>query len=98
MRIRILAPDRTEVFSEYFALDAKTRIDTVTSFDTSSAAGLSLTLSSDQYAFYRNTAYAPFLPEGGYIVGSDRKALAGISRKGDIYVMDPNFHLSYTTL
>lgn len=98
MRLRVIAPDRSEVFSEYFVLAPDTRIEIVSSFDITSATGIALTFSSDQYSFYRNAPDAPFIPEGGYIAGSDRRAVAGVSRKGDIYILNPDFHLSYSSL
>jgi len=45
----------------------------------------------------KNTLSSPDLPDGGYIIDSNHKALAGISKTGDIYLMNPAYRLIYTT-
>ena len=49
------------------------------------------------FSFVKNDISTPALQQGGYIVNAEYKAIAGISVQGDIYILDPQYLLSYSS-
>jgi len=96
LQIQILSSNDKVVFSERIHTAATSTLEETSSFDSVTGTGI-FVLPNTGFSFTKNTLSSPDLPDGGYIIDSDHKALAGISKTGDIYLMNSSYTLSYTT-
>lgn len=71
-------------------------MEQVSNFDLLSTNGLMI-LPSPGFMFAKNTLSSPSIPEGGYVTDSNYKAIAGIAKSGDVYILENNYSLAYST-
>ncbi len=45
----------------------------------------------------RNGPNAASLPSGGYLTTADHKPVIGIAQDGNLYIIDKNYRLTYST-
>lgn len=51
----------------------------------------------DAYRLSKNSASSASLPSGAFVVDSDKKAVFGIAKDGNIYLLNPGLRLEYRT-
>lgn len=96
MQFHIENTTHTSVFTQSFAFGSALPVETISSLDVPKKSGVYV-LSTVPYTFVKNTSNVPFLVGGGYIVSATKKAVAGVSATGDIYLLDTGYHLAYAT-
>lgn len=96
LQLEILSPTEKVVFSERIDVSSVGVLQSVPNFDALSGTGVFIA-PLQGFSFQKNTASSPNLPEGGYLTDANHRAVAGVSRTGDIYLLDPGYTLSYVT-
>jgi hypothetical protein len=81
LRIQILDTKGEIVFSEKIDISTASNIEQVPNFDhiTTTGSGI-LVFPTTGFTFAKNITSSPSLPDGGYIVDANSKAIAGISK------------------
>lgn len=82
------------LYRESFGLSKATSIESVSTLSQVKNNGIGI-ITSDNTLFVRNSPNATSLPGGGYITTSARKAVAGISQDGNIYLIASDHRLTY---
>lgn len=95
-RIQVLSPINNVVFSETIDISTVSHIEQATTLDAVSGTGIFISPATG-FSFAKNTLSSPSLPNGGYITDTSHKAIAGISKSGDIYILNTKYKLSYAT-
>lgn len=96
LQLEILSPEKKTVFSENIDVSPVSRLESVPDFDRLAGTGIFIA-ANPGFSFHKNTASSPTLPDGGYITDASHRAVAGMSKRGDIYLLDPKYGLSYAT-
>jgi hypothetical protein len=84
------------IFSEKIKIPSTSNINIVSGFDSPLWTGISV-FPNTGFTFIKNTSSTPNLSDGGYITDTSHRAIAGISKTGDIYILNSEYRLSYTT-
>lgn len=79
LQIEILTANNTVVFSEKIDISTASNIERVSNFDQLTGNGIFVSPTTG-FSFVKNTLSSPSLPEGGYIIDANSKAIAGISK------------------
>lgn len=95
MQMQILSPGKQVIYTEKIDISSVPHIESVSGLDSSSGTGIFL-VPNTGFSFIQNAFSSPTLPEGGYITDTNHKAIAGISKSGDIYILDAGYQLSYS--
>lgn len=96
LRIQVLSPTNNVVFSETIDISTVSHIEQATTLDAVAGTGIFVSPAAG-FSFAKNTLSSPSLPNGGYITDTSHKAIAGISKSGDIYILNTKYELSYAT-
>lgn len=96
MQIQIVSPSKQVIYTEKIDISSVSHIESALDFNNVSGTGIFLSPNSG-FSFVKNTFSSPTLPGGGYITDTTHKAIAGISKSGDIYLLDSRYQMSYTT-
>lgn len=96
MQIQIVGPNKRIVYSEKIRLSSISKLESVSDFNALSGTGIYI-LPNMGFSFIKNTLSSPYIPGGGYITDSLHKAIAGVSKEGDVYILDSKYIISYTT-
>lgn len=96
LSIDILSPSGTVAFSENIDLSTVSNLQQVLDLDTVTETGIFI-LPTTGFSFAKNSVASPNLPEGGYITDANHQPIAGISKRGDVYILDDGYELSYAT-
>ncbi len=96
LHIQVLSPTNNLVFSESINISTVSHMESVSSLDTITGTGIFVSPIIG-FSFIKNTLSSPNLPGGGYVIDTNHKAIAGISKSGDIYILDTDYELSYAT-
>lgn len=96
LQIQVLSSDKKVVYSESINISTVSNIEQVPNFDRITGTGI-LVFPTTGFSLVKNNTSNQNLPNGGYITDANHKAIAGISKSGDIYILSTKYELSYTT-
>ncbi|MBP9812037.1 hypothetical protein KBC86_01535, partial [Candidatus Gracilibacteria bacterium] len=96
MQIQVQDSSNKPVFSEKINISPTSNIEGVSDLSVVTGTGI-FVKTNDGLGFVKNALSNPNLALGGYITDADHKAIAGIAKSGDIYILDAKYKLSYTT-
>ena len=92
--VRLLDTAGTVLFQQQLSFPENTTLEKTSAFSESLPLGIYVH-PSEGYDFAKNSTQAPSLPQGGYVTDSQKKALAGISKEGNVYLLDSTLKLKY---
>lgn len=94
MQIQILSPSKQVIYTEKIDISSVFHLESTPNLDTASGTGVFVSPNT-WFSFVQNAFSSQTLPSGGYITDVNHKAVAGISKSGDIYILDSKYQLSY---
>lgn len=97
MKIEIVDSNGKAIFSERMNLSSDMNIEKASQNETITKYGAFIIPVATGISFVKNTPVTLDLPNGGYITTDDHRAIAGMSKTGDIYILDTNYTLSYSS-
>ena len=96
MQIRVVSPSGQMVYSQKINISPVSRIESIANLGSATATGIFISPNTG-FSFEKNTASSPNLQGGGYIVDSNNRAIAGIAKSGDIYLLSTSYTLAYAS-
>jgi hypothetical protein len=93
--IEVLDPKNKVVFTQTASFPDNFSIEKSDVLDTITDDGIYVKVEQEGADVIKNTSLVPGIPYGAYIVDAQKKPLAGISRDGNVYIMNTSLSLKY---
>jgi hypothetical protein len=94
-QVQVTDPKNNTLFTQELSFPGNFSVEKTADLNTIAADGIYVMTELSGYDIAKNGSEVPGLPYGAYIIDADKKPIAGISRDGNVYIMDSGFSLKY---